>query len=73
MTVPIPQSLFPQFILDAFVVGTDGHIYTAAWGPTFTDGWHGWWELNEGRAAPGAPVTAVSRSADKSRCICDRK
>ena len=51
--------------LDVFVVGTDGGVYTAAWEPDFTDGWHGWWQINGGTAAPGAPVTAVSRSTDK--------
>ena len=51
--------------LDIFVTDVNGVICTAAWEPSFTDWWHGWWELNGGRAAPGAPVTAVSRSADK--------
>ncbi|MPY89396.1 MAG: zinc metalloprotease [Luteitalea sp.] len=51
--------------LDIFVTDVNGVIFTAAWEPAFSDGWHGWWELNGGRAAPGAPVTAVSRSADK--------
>jgi hypothetical protein len=51
--------------LDIFVTDQNGVIWTAAWEPSFTDGWHGWWELNGGRAAPGAPVTAVSRSTDK--------
>jgi hypothetical protein len=51
--------------LDAFVIGTDNHVYTAAWEPDFTDGWHGWWQLNGGVAAPGAPVTVVSRNTDK--------
>ncbi len=51
--------------LDIFVTDVNGVIMTAAWEPAFTDWWHGWWELNGGRAAPGAPVTAVSRSADK--------
>ena len=51
--------------LDIFVTDVNGVIMTAAWEPAFTDGWHGWWELNGGRAAPGAPVTAVSRSTDK--------
>jgi hypothetical protein len=31
--------------LDAFVVGTDSRIYTAAWEPTFADWWHGWWPM----------------------------
>jgi hypothetical protein len=51
--------------LDAFVIGTDSQVYTAAWEPDFTDWWHGWWRLNNGVAASGAHVTAVSRSADK--------
>jgi hypothetical protein len=51
--------------LDIFATDNGGVIRTAAWEPAFTDGWHGWWELNGGRAAPGSPVTAVSRSKDK--------
>ena len=51
--------------LDAFVVGTDQYIYTAAWEPSFADWWHGWWRLNGGAAAPGAHVTVVSRGPDK--------
>lgn len=51
--------------IDLFVVDVNGKIRSAAWEPSFTDGWHGWWEINGGRAAPGAPVTAVSRSKDK--------
>jgi hypothetical protein len=50
--------------LDIFVTGTDQRLYTAAWEPGFADGWHGWWNLLNGVAAPGAHVTAVSRSAD---------
>ncbi|HEX7536079.1 MAG TPA: hypothetical protein VF391_03630, partial [Dermatophilaceae bacterium] len=33
--------------------------------PDYVDGWHGWWHIKGGQAAPGAPVTAVSRSSDK--------
>jgi Zn-dependent metalloprotease len=51
--------------LDAFVIGTDSRVYTAAWEPAFTDGWHGWWQLNGGVAALGAHVTVVSRGPDK--------
>jgi len=50
--------------LDIFVVGTDNTTYTAAWEPAFTDGWHGWWNLNGGRAAHGSPITCVSRRPD---------
>jgi hypothetical protein len=38
--------------LDAFVVGMDERIYTAAWEPAFTDGWHGWWSMG----AAGYPL-----------------
>jgi hypothetical protein len=51
--------------LDIFVADVNGAVMSAAWEPDFTDGWHGWWHINGGQAAPGAPVTAVSRSADK--------
>jgi hypothetical protein len=51
--------------LDVFGTDTSGRVVTAAWEPAFTDGWHGWWHIRGGRAQPGAPVTAVSRSADK--------
>ena len=50
--------------LDVFVIGTDTTIYTAAWEPAFADGWHGWWNLNGGRAAHGSYVTCVSRRAN---------
>jgi hypothetical protein len=51
--------------LDIFVTDVSGIIWTAAWEPANTDGWHGWWEIRSGRALPTAPVTAVSRSLDK--------
>jgi hypothetical protein len=51
--------------LDVFVVGTDGGIWTAAWEPAFTDGWHGWWRIGNITAPPGAAIHAVSRSTDK--------
>jgi hypothetical protein len=50
--------------LDIFAVGTDHGIYTAAWEPSFSDGWHGWWQVQGGVAAPGTSVYGVSRSAD---------
>ncbi|HEX8159497.1 MAG TPA: hypothetical protein VF526_19095 [Solirubrobacteraceae bacterium] len=51
--------------LDVFGTDTAGRVITAAWEPAFSDGWHGWWDIRGGRARPGAPVTAVSRSANK--------
>jgi hypothetical protein len=50
--------------LDVFVVGTDNFIYTAAWEPAFADGWHGWWNLNGGRAVHQSFITCVSRRPD---------
>jgi hypothetical protein len=72
----IGSSVFPQGAmltvvsrstdkLDVFGTDTAGRVITAAWEPAFSDGWHGWWEIRGGRARPGAPVTAVSRSRDK--------
>ncbi|BEP12172.1 hypothetical protein acdb102_04830 [Acidothermaceae bacterium B102] len=51
--------------LDVFCTDSSLSTLTAAWEPDFTDGWHGWWSLNGGRAAAGAPVHAVSRSTGK--------
>jgi len=51
--------------LDIFATDSTGVVRTAAWEPAFTDGWHGWWDVLNGRAAPGAPVTAVSRGPNK--------
>ena len=39
-------------------------IYTAAWEPAFADGWHGWWNLNGGKAAHGSYIHGVSRRAN---------
>jgi CubicO group peptidase (beta-lactamase class C family) len=59
--------------LDAFVVGLDGHIYTAAWkAGDFVDRWSDWWPVQQNAAGtwivvlpvPGA-VTAVSRDPNK--------
>ena len=50
--------------LDAFAVGLDGYVYTAAWQPGDT-AWRGWWRIDGVEAAPCAPVCAVSRSTDK--------
>lgn len=50
--------------LDAFAVGLDGHVYTAAWQPGDTK-WRGWWQVGTIEAAPCAPVGAVCRAADK--------
>jgi hypothetical protein len=47
--------------LDAFHIGRDKKIYTAAWTPL--DGWHGWWDLG-GQAGYLTSVTAISRNRD---------
>jgi len=51
--------------LDIFATDRTGRVLSAAWEPGFADGWHGWWHIRGGAARPGAPVTAVSRSANK--------
>jgi hypothetical protein len=56
--------------LDAFCVGSDRGIYTAAWEPAFTDGWRGWWRVQGGVAAPNTRVTAVSRRKDHLDIFC---
>ncbi|MDQ3863841.1 MAG: zinc-dependent metalloprotease, partial [Actinomycetota bacterium] len=50
--------------LDVFVCDGGGNTLTAAWEPAMVSWWEGWWNLRGGRAAPGAPVTAVSRRPD---------
>ena len=62
---PVHAVVRSQDHLDIFVTDNAGVVRTAAWEPGFHDGWHGWWELAGGRAAPGAAVTAVSRSTNK--------
>jgi hypothetical protein len=51
--------------LDIFVTDVNGSIQTAAWEPDFGSNWSPWRSIKDGVAAPGAPVTAVSRSTDK--------
>ncbi|MXP65237.1 hypothetical protein E0493_17975 [Roseomonas sp. M0104] len=50
--------------LDIFACDVRGRVLSAAWEPAFADGWHGWWHINGGMGAPGAPVTTVSRAPD---------
>ena len=54
--------------LDAFVTGSDGRVYTAAWDSAhdvFDGAWRGWWPVAGGQAPPGAPVVGVSRDPNK--------
>jgi len=52
--------------LDAFGVGTDGRIYTAASDSGVDNGlWRGWWPIVNGAAPLGAPVAAVARDPNK--------
>jgi hypothetical protein len=48
--------------LDAFVVDGDGRVRNAFWQPDMPEWFQGWVDVLGGRAKPGAPVTAVSRS-----------
>ena len=50
--------------LDAFAVGLDGRVYTAAW-QTGDRKWRGWWRIDGIETAPCASVAPVCRSADK--------
>lgn len=50
--------------LDAFVVGLDGRIYSAAWEPGLTS-WQGWWPIGDGEVAPCSQVCAISRAPNK--------
>jgi hypothetical protein len=47
--------------LDIFVVGADGGIYSAAYNVSFSDWWHGWWNIQQGRTRPGSQVAVLSR------------
>ncbi|HEX7892484.1 MAG TPA: D-arabinono-1,4-lactone oxidase [Ramlibacter sp.] len=49
--------------LDAFVVGTDSKVYTAAW--TAGGSWRGWWPIEGLTAIPGSHVAAVSKAQDQ--------
>jgi hypothetical protein len=49
--------------MDIFAIGADGTVYTAAWEPGDTV-WRGWWSVAGGKSLPGAPLSAVSRSAN---------
>jgi hypothetical protein len=51
--------------IDIFVVGTDGGVYSAAWGPWTDYEWGGWWRILDGLASPGSLVSAVSRKEDQ--------
>jgi hypothetical protein len=52
-------------VMDIFGVDAGQRIYTAAWKPDHTDGWHRWAQLNGGIAAPGTSVYGVSRQTDQ--------
>jgi Papain-like cysteine protease AvrRpt2 len=52
--------------LDIFVVGTDGHVYTAAWNQNVAGGaWQGWWRIGSLAMPGGGSVTAVARATDQ--------
>lgn len=53
-------------LLDLFVVGQDGQVYTAAWDPRQADGaWRGWWPIPGLKAKAGAWVSVVARQPDQ--------
>jgi hypothetical protein len=52
-------------VMDIFGVDAGQRIYTAAWKPDHTDGWHRWAQLKGGMAATGTSVYGVSRQTDQ--------
>jgi hypothetical protein len=50
--------------LDVFAVGSDYHVYTAAWTP-WSNGWQGWWGVGNLTVAPNTSVHAVSTQTDR--------
>ncbi len=54
-----------EYNLDAFVSGTDGRVYTAAWDSTVGGGWRGWWQIGELTTIPGTHVSVTVRDPDK--------
>jgi hypothetical protein len=53
-------------MLDVFVVGTDGNVWTAAWDANVSNGeWRGWWSLG----SVGQPVATVSAIASDTNRI----
>lgn len=50
--------------LDIFVTDATGRVQTSGWQPSFGPKWADWRQVAGGVVSPGAPVTAVSRSAD---------
>jgi hypothetical protein len=53
---------------DAFVVGTDGRVYTAA--TSLGRPWGGWWQIPGITVPQGARVDAVSRALSKLDIFC---
>lgn len=52
--------------LDAFIVDSSGRTLTAATDDDFDHGpWRGWWEIQGGRAKPGAPIACVNRGPSR--------
>lgn len=52
-------------VMDIFGVDAGYRIFTAAWKPDHTEGWHRWAQLKGGMAAPGTSVYGVSRQTDQ--------
>jgi hypothetical protein len=55
-------------LLDAFVVGADGKVRTAAWDAArdvFSGGWRGWWPVGDQSAPAGAPIGAAATGPER--------
>ena len=58
--------------LDIFATDSRGRVLTAAWEPAFADGWHGWWELNGGRARARRAGHGRVAQHEQARHVRDR-
>jgi NTE family protein len=47
--------------LDAFIVSQAGTILQATWRPFSREGWEGWYQVVQGRSAPGSVMAATAR------------
>ena len=55
-------------LLDVFMTGMDGKVYTAAWDAgwdIFDGAWRGWCGIRDLKTVPGAPIGAVSRGPNQ--------
>jgi hypothetical protein len=54
-------------MLDAFCIGTDGYVYTAAWSQAVDggNGFRGWWRIGTLKAPVGSRVTPIALASNQ--------